>query len=515
MKKGVLMILLLLVFSSFTVVVNGADTFGIMDPIEVTAQLTGLDIRVTLAYDGVYSEAVLQPEQTLKTELSAKNTGSEEKSVQFILALYDKNKAMIGIACQDGLIGAGKTEDLSVQMKLPQDLQGCTAKVMVWDNYNSSLPYTHVTLTVENHDYFGDDYTLSQPLLSGSEAKGSISTLSDVDVFEFTAGNNGLYLFELYANADINIRLYQKTGATLKEMEAEVKSRQVGTQYESRSFATLQEGQKYYLYVQGKTVGNYDLKTFYAIGDVCGTVSPVQFQEGDDTFNQEIETVVYLTTLDTNQFVAAMHLSTSGLSDHASFSLTGIKEGGYLATISRPGYLALYTKVDLKNNVVDLGSKELIPGDLNGDGIINVQDQNLMNLAMNSSYGQSRYKVSADLNGDKVVNASDKELLEANINKGSNDYEEDLNVISASLSRDGNKLSILGRAKPWSSLTCDVYKKLGADLDQSLYVTTITIPVRSNGTFSALTESLFTNGEYIVKITAEDRAFDFIGTFEY
>ena len=63
------------------------------------------------------------------------------------------------------------------------------------------------------------------------------------------------------------------------------------------------------------------------------------------------------------------------------------------------------------NNLTDGIVTVNVPGDLNGDGVVNILDAILMSLAYGSTPGAPNWNPDADLNGDNVVNILDAILL--------------------------------------------------------------------------------------------------------
>ena len=69
------------------------------------------------------------------------------------------------------------------------------------------------------------------------------------------------------------------------------------------------------------------------------------------------------------------------------------------------------------NTFTDGEVKVRIMGDINGDGVINVQDLVLVKKAVGSYPGHSRWNPDADLNSDLVVNVKDLVLTKKNVGK--------------------------------------------------------------------------------------------------
>ncbi|RLI39315.1 hypothetical protein DRO69_14425, partial [Candidatus Bathyarchaeota archaeon] len=65
------------------------------------------------------------------------------------------------------------------------------------------------------------------------------------------------------------------------------------------------------------------------------------------------------------------------------------------------------------NGIVYVG----IPGDINGDGVVNYLDAILLGAAFGSKPGDPRWNPNADINGDETVNYLDAIILGANFGK--------------------------------------------------------------------------------------------------
>ena len=68
-------------------------------------------------------------------------------------------------------------------------------------------------------------------------------------------------------------------------------------------------------------------------------------------------------------------------------------------------------EVIIKKELVDL------PGDLNGDGIVNAKDNAILAKAFGKRKGSSGYNEAADFNGDGIINAKDKAIISQNFGK--------------------------------------------------------------------------------------------------
>ena len=87
--------------------------------------------------------------------------------------------------------------------------------------------------------------------------------------------------------------------------------------------------------------------------------------------------------------------------------------GKYDVLIDKPGYLDhIYTDTVVEENEkVDLGYKELVAGDLNKDGIVNVVDLSLFMNEYGSQEIDDAYDIKYDFNEDGKVNVVDLSIF--------------------------------------------------------------------------------------------------------
>jgi uncharacterized protein (DUF2141 family) len=72
-------------------------------------------------------------------------------------------------------------------------------------------------------------------------------------------------------------------------------------------------------------------------------------------------------------------------------------------------------ETDTSNNILTNGTvKVTIPGDLNGDGVVDVSDFGILQRAWGSSPGMSNWDPRADINGDGVVDLTDFGIMQMN-----------------------------------------------------------------------------------------------------
>lgn len=473
----------------------------------ITTAIDDAEINISLLYNNSYSECVLLPGEELTAEINVKNNDAiNDIPLSTIIALYDNNGKLLSINTESVTVNADGNDTLINNIVVPVDDTVSTAKIMIWESVNSLKPYAEpVILTLNGNDFFGDDYDISQHINGKNKANGKINESNDIDVFSFVPQKDGLYYFETFSEIDTYASLYVESDL----VNAIAVDDNSGKDNNFRLSATLNANTTYYLYLHGRDEGQYTLNYGYSIGNVFGTVNPVKFYDDDTEFNSIAESTVDLRAYYSGEFVATMHLKdwSDSDSEYASYSLTGLHPGEYIVATKRPGYLTYYKKISLSDNVVDLGSVTLIPGDVNGDDIVNANDVDLITDLLGIEYGDDNYLISADINGDKVINENDLGLVNLNLNKTSNEYGGTANVIIAETEIEDSSLIISGFALPESVISCDIFYN-----GYSVYEAETTCTL--NGSFEFVAD-LNRNGDYTVTVSGVNQAYEITEMIEY
>lgn len=461
--------------------------------------LDNAEINVSLLYDNAYSETVLTEGEELIAELTVKNSDTQNSiNIMSIIALYNEQGKLIEMSMESKEIAANTTDTFPNKIVVPSEENAASAKIMIWDGLSAMRPISSpLIMTVTGSDYFGDDYSLAQPITGRNKANGKINTPDDTDVFSFIPQNDGLYYFETFSDIDTYATLYQE-GQMNTPIAADDNS---GADNNFRLSATLESNKKYYLYVKGRAVGNYSLNYGYSIGNIFGTITPIKFYDDDTEFNNLCEAIVTLQTYRTDDFVASVHLKdwSQSNNEYASYSMTGVHSGEYLAKTMRAGYLTKYQRINLSDNTVDMGSITLIPGDVNGDNVIDSSDLELVNGLIGKRYGEDGYLINADINADKVINAADAALVSANMGKTSNDYSSNVNVLVMNTEISDSDLLVSGKAAPGSTVNCSTYYSSYSVFDEEK-------TCDENGNFEFVIE-LNRTGDYTIEVSADNQAY--------
>lgn len=95
-----------------------------------------------------------------------------------------------------------------------------------------------------------------------------------------------------------------------------------------------------------------------------------------------------------------------------TFSFDGLRDGDFTISLASENYVQSCQGANVaEGSSVNLGSIELLAGDINGDGSIDIADFTFMAARYRSSQGDADYDARADLNKDSVINIQDLAIL--------------------------------------------------------------------------------------------------------
>ena len=94
------------------------------------------------------------------------------------------------------------------------------------------------------------------------------------------------------------------------------------------------------------------------------------------------------------------------------FEFEGLRDGEFTISLASDNYVQSCQAANVADGgAVDLGSIELLAGDINADGSIDIADFTFMAARYRSSDGDSDYDAKADLNKDGTINIQDLAIL--------------------------------------------------------------------------------------------------------
>jgi len=84
----------------------------------------------------------LQDNMIVRSSAMVTNLSDITKNIKMIVAIYDENNAIKYVQIAEKAIGKEKTEKIEKIFQLPEQMSGCTMKVMLWDSFDGSNPIT-------------------------------------------------------------------------------------------------------------------------------------------------------------------------------------------------------------------------------------------------------------------------------------------------------------------------------------------------------------------------------------
>jgi len=95
-----------------------------------------------------FNLAELKPNERLEANVTVKNNSMNSESVLVVMALYDSNEKVVGINTETKIIPSGQSDILTVELTLPDKVEGYKVKVFAWKGSNigsSLIPITRAT----------------------------------------------------------------------------------------------------------------------------------------------------------------------------------------------------------------------------------------------------------------------------------------------------------------------------------------------------------------------------------
>jgi len=94
------------------------------------------------------------------------------------------------------------------------------------------------------------------------------------------------------------------------------------------------------------------------------------------------------------------------------FEFDGLRDGEFIISLASENYVQSCQAANIEEGAaVDLGSIELLAGDVNADGSIDIADFTFMAARYRSNQGDADYDAKADLNKDGTINIQDLAIL--------------------------------------------------------------------------------------------------------
>ena len=159
--------------------------------------------------------------------------------------------------------------------------------------------------------------------------------------------------------------------------------------------------------------GTYALKIVFNDGSIIEELILIQNSTGINvsgiikSYNPNNQATIKLMQGNEVKYTEVINAATGSGQIEQPFTIEGVEPGTYTLIVTKPGHLC-YTKLALEvgTDSINLDEITLIPGDINGDGQINVNDL----FIFIDNYRKSDTEIInplADINGDGQVNVND------------------------------------------------------------------------------------------------------------
>ena len=165
----------------------------------------------------------------------------------------------------------------------------------------------------------------------------------------------------------------------------------------------------------GKTIESYGENV--VIPGVSGKITPVVSTDDDD-FDDLHKITVTMKRASDGAVVAATEADKAT----GAYSFIARESGNFILEFRRAGYLTRQTAVTFSDSKIVLPDKALLAGDVNGDGVVNQTDSELVIAAYGIGYQDAGYDPACDFDGDSNITVSDVGMVVSNNGKTTNDY---------------------------------------------------------------------------------------------
>ena len=185
---------------------------------------------------------------------------------------------------------------------------------------------------------------------------------------------------------------------------------------------------------QGFTVANMP-ELYGPLFTVTGQASPVAFN--DHSFGPQFLAGLTIRAQLLNTDCQLLYGTTTqliGNMDVGQFTFNNVMLGDYILYLHRPGYVARSMAFTVSENgpeTIELEPPEgpvftLTPGDVNMDAVVDSDDYDIINNALNGvlglQYGQPGYNPSMDITGNGSISTADLAMVVQNMGARASDY---------------------------------------------------------------------------------------------
>lgn len=212
-----------------------------------------LKTNMSLMYNDKYYENVLLPGQTLDIPISISNSGNDKLELTPYIARYDLSGKLIDVKqCEQIDALPNKTTKTTISKEF-DDNTSYTAKIFLWQK-NTMVPITDsIHLTIQNQDYYADNYEQANAVDVTKNICGIINTNNDVDIVKFTPSVTGIYALKLDASTGTVCGLYDVNKNLLSSVSSVANKNYL--------LYSLTKNQDYYIRFTGTENNSYEINT--------------------------------------------------------------------------------------------------------------------------------------------------------------------------------------------------------------------------------------------------------------
>lgn len=314
-----------------------------------------------------------------------------------------------------------------------------------------------------------------------------INYSGDVDIYTYNVAKSGTAKLKFEnGSADLNVTVYEESNTSADADGVFPRAKYNLSSETDKTYSLSLSSGNYYIMIKEAEPDpmNENLPSTFDYSfefvppgypvetSVSGTVSSYSAPADiDDSFREMHEMVVYAKTSVLGDVVTSAIVESDG-----SYQLD-LAPGNYVLAFERAGFLTRYTPVTVGNTAVTVPDKTLLKGDVNGDGVINQTDSDLVSEKIATQYPSANYDPACDFDGNGSITASDLGDVTLNMDKTIESYGENIVIPGVS----GKITPVVNTGDP--------------DFD-ALHTVTVTLKRASDGATVAVTEANKSTGNY-------------------
>lgn len=364
----------------------------------------------------------------LENYIDALGTSEESSSMLFMVSLLNNSESDNQYIVEKE--GVGKVLDSTTEDVLIGKISfRSTSKTLAEDaitlkRSETEIPKTGIKIMANQYDYYENQKTFrfTQNLVSTNAKLSNLTTdLKEITNFD---RDKCEYTIQIDANkTEITILPTpeeETSTITINGEEVDVSTGKVVTLRGMSEMSNITEIEILVTAEDGKATQTYKIIVEKQGGFITGMVRTVNTTGTHVATIKIFRSDQYIdwkntssTELDEYEIAAEVETETDGIFQAI------LPIGKYDILIDKPGYLDYVVKgVEIyQQHSTSIGTKQIIPGDVNKDGIVNPLDKTYFLAGYNSSKGNAKYDMRYDYIEDDKINPLDKTLFLANYGK--------------------------------------------------------------------------------------------------